>query len=733
MQNRYYFTHPAACWNEAVPLGNGSLGAMVYGGIKTEKISLNHDTLWSGRPHNHGKSTAADAFYAARALTMSGKYAEATERIEQEFLSGGTARYLPFGDLLLEFDEPDAAAYVRELELDRAVHTVHFHANGAEHRRESFVSFPDNVLVMHITASGRATINFSLRLASPLQHTVHAVGDVLCLDGECPVGRETYPEEPTERGIAFRGGAAVDAVGGIVSVADGEISVRGSSSAVLVFSICTSFNGWNRCPQTEGREYKNALLDTIATARALGWDALLARHLADYRALYSQVSLDLGESGREGIPTDVRLAEFAENPDDNSLFALLFDFGRYLLIASSRAGSQPANLQGIWNDQLFPPWACGFTVNINLEMNYWPAMMCGLGECHEPLARFAQALREAGQFSAANDYRARGFMVHHATDIWAVTGSIRCPVRCAFFCGAAGWLCRNLYDYYEYTMDRNYLRDTCLPIMRDAAAFYLDVLCDRGDGMLSVVPQGSPENGFAYNDDGVIKTAGIARNAAMTDSIVYDLFTNCRKAMAELGEIDAEFDASIAAALDKMVPWRIASDGRIAEWNDSFIETDPHHRHISPLYALHPAGYIKVGTPEAEACRKLLDSRGDASTGWSVAWKANCFARLQDGNRALALLRLQMEPVAPEVTEISMHGGTYPNLFCAHPPFQIDGNFGAVSAITEMLITRDGTPLPALPEAWRSGSLCGVRIHGGRVADLIWENGRVKSLTVYDR
>ena len=744
--SKLFYLQPAVEWNEALPLGNGSIGAMVYGDALKEKVCLNHDTLWSGKPEKKAKEGAYEAFQEAKKLTFEGKYEEAHKLLDEKFLCGFTQAYLPFGDLYIDMKlSGEVLDYKRSLDLTRGVLTVEYTCKDVHYKREYFISFLDEVMAVRLSSDQEASISADLWLESPLKHICEVGASKFVLDGECPGGSAVrtadmekgyiYPEDPKEKGVQFRGGMKVLPAGGtVVSVEeDGKkvLRVAGADSVLVLFTVTTSFNGYDKLPAAEGREYRQPMEQTLEGAATQTWEGLLERHLADYQPLFDKIKLDLGESGLEHLPTDERLLRFQEDKNDISLATLLFDFGRYLTIASSREHSQPANLQGIWNASMTPPWRSNYTTNINAEMNYWPTLMCGLENCYEPLISFMKDRSVAGEYTAEQFYHARGFVMHHNTDIWAHTTGVESNSEWGFWHGGSGWFCHHLFDYYEYTLDKQYLEEICFPIMKKAARFYLDIICDRGDGKLALCPSTSPENDFLYGDG---KQSSVAKYTAMSDSIAYELFTNCLKAMKILGNEAAEENSTLAEelrnTLAKMEPLTIGTDGRILEWNEEFKERDCRHRHISHLYALHPAHLITPeSTPElADACRKSLEVRGDDGTGWSLAWKINMYARLNDGNHALTLLEKQLKYTEPTVVKTWKGGGTYPNLFCAHPPFQIDGNFGFVSGVLEMLVdVRDGQLclLPALPDKWKKGSLTGVRIKGGKILDMAWDDGKL--------
>ncbi len=767
--SKTFYTTPANYWTEAMPLGNGSLGVMLHGGIESEKLCLNHDTLWSGLPKKLAKDGAYESFSKVKALALNGDYYTAHNEASENFLGTNTEPYLPLGDLLIDFSYPQCAGkditcenYSRVLDLENAISTVSYTVCGTGYTRRCFVSFPDDVMAMSICckdASGNncSMLSFKAKFDSQLKCVSLTDTDSLYLDGECPgyshaddarnVMIYEYSQEPEMRGIQFRSGLRIITDGQTFMKCD-SISVENASFATLLLAAKTSFNGYNKHPYLDGREYKNACRDTLDKAQTLNFDELTRRHISDYSALYGKIILDLGKSGREDMPTDKRLLLFnsdkrngVENPDV-SLYTLMFDFGRYLTIASSRKGTQATNLQGIWNNSLTPPWRSNYTVNINTQMNYWPTLMCGLESCFEPLIEFMKARSEAdtGMFTAKHYYHARGFVMHHNSDIWAHTSAVTNNAQWGFWNGSSGWFCHNLYEYYEYTLDEQYLTEVCFPIIKKAALFYLDMLTEC-DGALHVVPATSPENKFIITDsNGEAVKSAVAKYTAMSDAIAYEVFSICKKVISEhnLSTCDG-FESELDNALEKMKPLTIGSDGRLMEWNEEFEETDITHRHVSHLYALHPARIITPdGTSElADACRKTLEKRGDAGTGWSLAWKINFFARLCDGNHALKLLDMQLNYVDPEKgTDYRFAGGTFPNLFDAHPPFQIDGNFGTVSGILEMLAgyDKDGNLklLPALPDAWKNGSLKGLRTKGGKTIDFKWENGKLCESKVYE-
>jgi len=738
MSSKTIYKTPAKCWTEAQPLGNGQIGAMVFGGVKNEKICLNHDTLWSGTPRQINIDGAYEALNKAKALLQSEKYAEAHECITENCLGRRGQQYMLFGDMEIDFQgiNEDISDYKRLLDLEKATVCVKFKSDGVNYKREYFISYPDDVMVIKLSADKNEMINFDLKLSSSLKSSASADENTLYLTGECP-GIQTpeytyeYSDNPEEKGIMFRGGVTVISKGD-KSISNGVLCVRNADEAVIVFGVKTSFNGFDKHPYLDGKEYETELDKTLKSAVSFGYDELLKRHIEDYSELFGRVKLDLGESGREDMPTDERIIKFNEDKNDISLYTLLFDFGRYLAIASAREGTQIANLQGIWNDSIDPPWSSNFTININTEMNQWPLLMCGLNECFKPFIGFMKNVSVSGEFAAKTIYKAKGFVMHSNTDIWLQSTPTSGDALYAFWNGSSGWLCRPLFEYYEYTGDKEYLTKECYPVMKKAAEFYLDIICDRGDGYLGISPATSPENGFII--DGAENVA-VAKWAAMSDSIAYDLFKNCVKAIEEAKIQDEEFKNKLEVILKQMKPLEIGKDGRLLEWNEDFEEYEINHRHVSHLYALHPADMITCGkTPHlADACRKTLEKRGDGGTGWSLSWKVNFRARLNEGNHALKLIDMMLNPVDAEEISYKADGGIYPNMFDAHPPFQIDGNFGVVSGIIEMLVRcEDGEVklLPALPDKWKNGKLSGVRIKGNKIADIVWKNGKLVSVNI---
>lgn len=747
---RLWYDRPAEEWVEALPLGNGRIGAMLFSNPDRDVIMLNEDTLWSGYPRDTNVADAAIHYPKALALIKENRYKEAEEYIEDHMLGQYTQSYMPLGDLRLDFpviNRESVTDYYRELSLDTAIVTTSFLHQGVCYKREAFISHPDQCMVIRLSADKPQSISFSASFDSQLKSIVTTGDNTIFLDGICPSHAEpnyrgsdnpiVYEEEDHKKGIRFRAAAILENDGGKVFARDHSIQVEAANSVVIKLCIRTSFNGFDKQPYLEGKDYIRDCHDDHMRIQSQAFDDLKVRHIDDYQELYNRVVLDLDADNKDDIPTDRRLEMFQETQDDKGLYELIFQYGRYLLIASSREGTQPANLQGIWNKELQPPWSSNYTLNINTEMNYWPAEICNLSELHEPLFRLIDELRVTGAKTAKLHYGARGFTAHHNTDLWRLSNPVgdfgRGTAGYAFWPMAAGWLCHHLFEHYEYTLDKEFLKYKAYPAIRDAALFYIDMLSEDENGYLVMSPTTSPENAFIY--EGEVRK--VSKTATMTIAIVKEVFSNFLKCCEALS-IEDELIPAIKDRIPRLYPYKIGSKGQLLEWEEEFGEPEPHHRHISHIYPLHPGTEItQLDTPElAEACRRSLDLRGDDGTGWSLGWKINTWARLHDGNRALKLLKRQLRYVSERNTNYTDGGGTYANLFDAHPPFQIDGNFGACAGIAELFLQSYDDKvliLPALPDEFANGRIKGLCAKGGIVTDITFRNGRLVKMDFYTR
>lgn len=704
-----WFDAPTEKWDEGLPIGNGSLGAMLYGTPAKETICLNEETIWSGeKQYDRDMPEALANMGTIRQLIFDGKYIEAEELVEEKVLNerlpSGTHSYQMLANLFITRPEmTEVTNYKRLLDIQKAIAKTQFEKEGITYWQESFSSFPDKVMVIKYGADQPGKISFSASVKRT-ENTQVAISE----------NSIQFSEHVSNGyGVKFNALLHFDFKGGKSTVIDGKLMIEGADEVVIRVVAASNYRGDKPETLTE---------KTLANALKKPYDDIRNKHIDDYRSLFDRVDLNIADGVGIDLPTNQRLNSVRAGSVDNYLTQLQYQYGRYLLICSSRPGTMPANLQGIWADGFKPPWNSDYHININIQMNYWLAEMTNLAELHEPFLKYIGDLREMGRITAKKVYGARGFTAHHTSDAWHATAPFG-KSRYGMWPMGAAWSCQHLFTHYEYTENEEYLRNHAYPIMKEAALFMVDFMVPHPEtGRLVSGPSVSPENNFNTHDG---KKATINMGPTMDREIIFELFSNCIKSANILG-IDQDFADTLQMKMDQMPPLEIGSDGRLMEWVDEFEEPMPGHRHISHLYALHPSNQIsKVKTPELfDAARKTIDYRlanGGGHTGWSRAWIINFFARLQDAEKAHEnIIALQQK-------------STLPNLLDLHPPFQIDGNFGVVSGITEMLMQSHDAEilvLPALPKAWSSGKIKGIVARGGFKVDIEWTEGKLSQLTI---
>jgi alpha-L-fucosidase 2 len=726
-----WYKEPAKIWNEALPIGNGRLGAMVYGGTENDIIQFNEETLWSGQPHDYAHKGAFKYLDELRRLLWDGKQDEAHKLGNEQFMSQpfGQLCYQPFGDVLLNFPGHEKEVnYQRQLNLEDAVTSVFYEVDGVKFKREVFASTPGQAVVIRVESNKKGTVNFNAGFKTPhSNYEVSVSGDELILSGKA----NNYPKELgydgkpyPESKLTFEARLKVINEDGELVKEGNSIQIKNAKNATLILVAATSFVNYNDISANPSERCKNYLKELETKS----YEALKSEHIKDYQKLYSRVELNLGSSEISNRPTNERISSFKQD-EDPALVALLYQFGRYLLISSSRPGTQPANLQGIWNDKMAPPWDSKYTININTEMNYWPAEITNLSECTEPLIKMVAELYETGKNVAREHYNMDGWVVHHNTDIWRGAAPINNANHGIWPTGGA-WLCQHLWWHYQFTGDKEYLKNTTYPILKEASVFFAEYLVPdpKNPEWLVSGPSNSPEIG------------GLVMAPTMDHQIIRNLFANTIEAAEILG-VDTDFIKRLKEKQAKIAPNQIGQHGQLQEWLEDKDDPKNEHRHVSHLWGLHPGDEIHpLTTPAlAEACKVTLSHRGDGGAGWSRAWKINFWARLLDGDHAFLLLKNLIVPSVIYDRYTPEGGGLYMNLFDACPPFQIDGNFGATSGITEMLLQshlRDDNGdfyqdiLPALPSGLSTGKISGIKGRGGFEFSINWENGKLVEVVV---
>ncbi len=704
------YTQAAEKWTEALPVGNGSLGAMIYGGVAQEHIQFNEETLWRGQPHDYAHEGAGEYLGEIRELLTEGKQLEAQKLAQDHFMSDPIKQihYQPFGDIYIDFkDHDNFKNYKRELNLNNAVGSVSYTVNDVDYKREVFSSFPDQVIAIHLTASKAKALNFDLWL------------DAIHEDKSVVTTNDSQTLVVKVKDGVLRGVSTLKIVtDGNIENTEGKLQITEASKATVYLTAATNYIDFE---DVSGNPEK-IVPETLAKVSNTDYEAVKSKHIADYQSLFNRFEISFGDNGKSANPTNQRIYDFWKDPNDPQLVALYVEYARYLTIASSRPGTKPATLQGIWNDQLTPPWFSSYTTNINLEMNYWPVEMYNLSECHEPLFDLIEDLSITGAKVAKAHYNADGWIAHHNVDIWRGAAPVNASHH-GIWLGGAGWLSTHIWEHYLFTQDKGFLKER-YPLIREAALFYSQYLYkDPQTGYLISSPSNSPEIG------------GLVAGPTMDHQIIRALFDITIEAAAILGE-DADFTAELKTLIPQIAPNQIGKHGQLQEWLEDKDDPEVHHRHVSHLWGVHPWNEINYeDTPEfMEAAKQSLRFRGDNGTGWSLAWKINFWSRFKDGDHAYELLHKLLSPA--EKPDGKVGGGSYSNLFDAHPPFQIDGNFGGASGILEMLIQSQLGKielLPALPQALPQGSISGVCARGGFELDFTWEDSRLTGVKVLSK